>query len=126
MSPSKTDATQRRDEAEAALRCIDSTRAQSQALNLRCHAAHHVAVVYRTDVGLVYAARTGPYRHDGRDEPGSEYDRGQPGPEYLDLVGPDDTAGNILPAWCACGPLMVSRRDIMQWIREGRRTVRLP
>lgn len=111
MSTTKTESGRRQDQAREALRAVGTARSENQALSLQCRAAHHVATVYRTDAGLVYVARTG-----ARDARG--------GTEYLDFVvtasGADD-----LPAWCDCGSRRISRREILQLIREGRRTVRL-
>lgn len=125
MGISKTESARRQDRAQDALDGLGPARSESEALSLQCRASHHLATVHRTDAGLVYVARTGPHSHGDRDfiDTGSHGSRG--GTEFVDLVvapGADDT----LPAWCDCGASSISRQEIVDLVREGRRTAHLP
>lgn len=90
-------------------------------LRVQCSRNHHVAVVYRTADGLVYAAPVRARSHGAHDLP-DEPHHGRATARWLDLLhvpGADDA----LPAWCDCGPRSLSRAAVARWVDEGEHRV---
>ena len=93
-------------------------------LRVQCSRGHHVASVYDTDAGLVYAAPVRDVSHGSRDLP--DEPKGDHAPRrWFDwlLDEPDLTADDALPAWCDCGPRTLSRAAVLTWVRGGERRV---
>lgn len=91
-------------------------------LRVQCARSHHVATVYETDQGLVYAAPVRARSHGDYDLPDEPHGNQTPH-LWLDLLeGPRDASDDTLPAWCDCGHRALSRDDILTWIagREHR------
>jgi hypothetical protein len=124
MNP-KGSTTARRRRAAEALAGLGSHRSDHQRLSIQCRHAHHLAMVYETDAGLVYQSRTGPHGHGSKDfiDTGSHGRRG--GDEYVDLLAAGTAADDQLPAWCDCGPRTLSRSELLGQARSGPHTVRL-
>ena len=125
MSSSKTTSQERQDRASRALAALQPQAGEHQRLSVQCRRAHHLAAVYKTGDGLVYEARTGPHSHGSKDfiDTGSRGSRG--GERYVDLLVGDAGSEDALPAWCDCGPRTLSRRELLEQVRLGVRTLRV-
>ncbi len=126
MSSPKTLSQDRRDRAIRALAHLQPQPSEHLQLAVQCRHAHHLAVVYATDVGPVYQSRTGPHSHGSKDfiDTGRSGSRG--GSEYVDLLAGEAGADDALPAWCDCGPRTLSRRELLGHVRQGVRHLRVP
>lgn len=126
MMRTTTVSEERRRSAEQALGALGSDRAHREVLVLQCSRAHHLVSVYDTEAGDVFVSRTGPHAHGHKDFVDTGH-RGAPGgQEYIDLLWTADPADDDLVTWCDCGPRVLSRRDVMDHVRLGHRTVMLP
>ena len=113
----------RRELGRSALSRLGADAEEHPVLLVRCPRAHKVAFVYDTDQGLVYRAVVGP--HAGaraRRPPGSG---GHLEGDFVDLVAAAPAQGDVLPAWCECGPHSVSRRIVLDFINSGCHVLRL-
>ena len=126
MMPTTTISEERRKRAESALEALGSETADHEVLVLQCSRSHHLVSVYETDAGSVYVARTGPHAHGRKDFVDTGHHGAPGGEEYSDLLWAGDGGNDDLVAWCDCGPRVLSRRDVMDHLRLGHRTVRLP
>jgi len=116
--------TGRRSSAAAALAELGAHRSDHQRLSVQCPHSHHVAFVYETGAGLVYAARTGPHSHGSKDRIDTDHGaRG--GREHAELLVANPMADDALPAWCDCGPRSLSRAALLAEIEAGHRKLRL-
>jgi len=93
-------------------------------LRVQCAHSHHVAAVYATEVGLVYAAPVRARAHGSFDLPDEPHGDQHPH-RWFDLL--DTSAGptvdDALPAWCDCGPRTLSRATLLQWLDDGEHRV---
>lgn len=126
MMRTMTASEERRRSAEQALEALGSDRPKREVLVLQCSRAHHLVSVFDTEVGDVYVARTGPHAHGRRDFIDTGHRGAPPGQEYADLLWSPDPADDDVIAWCDCGPRVLSRRDVVDHVRLGHRTVMLP
>jgi len=126
MTSRRTASEERRDVAVRALAGLGSHRSDRQQVGIECRHSHHLAAVYLTDEGLVFRSRTGPHSHGSKDFVDSGQHGAKGGEEYVDLLAADLSASDDLPAWCDCGPRMLSRREVLGYVDAGRRMVRLP
>ncbi len=126
VSKHTTASAQRRSSAAAALAALGSHRSDSQEVSVQCRHAHHVAAVYKTDVGLVFMSRTGPHGHGSKDFVDSGQHGARGGQEYVDLLHVDPSHGDDLPAWCDCGAWTLSRADVIGYVDSHQPTVHLP
>lgn len=88
-------------------------------LRVQCAKSHHVATVYATDAGLIYAAPVRARSHGDYDLPDAPH--GGRGPtRWLDLLEPaDPMVDDVLPAWCDCGHRTLSRAEVKAWVAAG-------
>ena len=112
----------RSQQAERVLTALPHGGRDAITLRVQCARSHHVATVYDTELGLIYAAPVRPRSHgsfDLPDEPHSGHDPAR----WLDLleVG-EPAADDALPAWCDCGHRTLSRNEVLAWVvdREHR------
>ena len=95
-------------------------------MRIACGANHHVAAVYETGIGLVYRSQIRRHGHGDRDLPDNPRAGSKPKP-WFDLLESSevdlDQADDQLPAWCECGPRMLSRASVLRWVAEGERRV---
>lgn len=110
--------------ARRALDALGRSPSEHARLSVQCAHGHHVATVYDTPSGLVFAGRVQARGHGRRDLPDTPH-RGHPavGPwvDLLDPAHPADPAlaDEPLPAGCDCGPRSLSRPLLLQAIRDG-------
>jgi hypothetical protein len=123
MSGSRTLSDHRRDRATRALAGLGPHRSDHLQLGIQCRRAHHLAAVYASEDGLIYASRTGPHGHGSKDfiDTGRSGSRG--GQEYVDLLVAEPGIEDDLPAWCDCGPRTLSRTKLVAYIHDGVRSV---
>jgi len=111
-----------RDLARSALDELGAHRAQARKLNVRCSRGHHVAAVYATSAGLVYASSTSARAHGSRDFADVPHGTGPRLGERVDLLHRSDPlVDDALPASCECGPRVLSRSDLLRAVTEHRR-----
>jgi hypothetical protein len=92
-------------------------------LRVQCRVSHHVATVYETDQGLVYAAPVRGHSHGSFDLP-DEPHRGNQPTRWVDLLEiAQPTSDDVLPAWCDCGHRTLSRAEVLSWIAQGEHRV---
>ncbi|WP_372736614.1 hypothetical protein [Nocardioides sp.] len=115
----------RRAAAAAALAAVGSPRSENQVVSIQCHDGHHVAKVFRTDAGLVFASSTGPHGHGSRDFVDTGHHGDRSGQEFVDLLDVGPTHEDDLPAWCDCGARTLSRADVIDYANSGKRTVHI-
>ncbi|ONI91546.1 hypothetical protein ALI22I_07890 [Saccharothrix sp. ALI-22-I] len=118
---------QRREVARVSLHALGAHRADHRRLDVRCSRSHHVAAVYDTSSGLVYAASAGTQAHGSRARVDTPHHGDRHGAEHVDLLTEIDTRvmDDRLPAWCGCGPRTLSRADLRRAIADGERHVQL-
>ena len=89
-------------------------------LMIQCARAHHVARVLHTSAGLVVESHPNRRSHGRRDLHSDSHGVDRT-PSWCDLLDPaDDPApGDAMPAGCACGDRMLSRRAVADWIAQG-------
>ena len=93
-------------------------------LDVQCARSHHVAAVYDTPAGRVFAAPVRGHSHGSRDrvdEPHGSHEV----ETWFDLITADDDplVDDTVPAWCDCGPRTLSRAAMLGWIAAGERKV---
>lgn len=88
-----------------------------------CSASHHLATVYDTDAGLVYASTIRAHSHGDRDLPDTPHHGHQPRRWFDLLQAPGTEADDLLPAWCDCGQRSLSRRALQEWCAQGEHRV---
>ena len=92
-------------------------------LRVQCARSHHIATVYATELGLVYAAPVRARSHGAFDLPDEPHGGHEP-PRWLDLLEVAPPAGDdALPAWCDCGHRTLSRAEVLAWIAAGEHRV---
>lgn len=88
-----------------------------------CAASHHLATVYDTDIGLVYASSIRARSHGDRDLPDTPH-HAHHAHRWFDLLqAPGTEDDDWLPAWCDCGQRGMSRRAVQEWIAQGEHRV---
>ncbi|MCZ3390129.1 MAG: hypothetical protein LH645_13680 [Actinomycetia bacterium] len=108
----------RSQQAKRALTALPHGGRDAITLRVQCAKSHHVATVYATDLGLVYAAPVRARSHGSFDLPDQPHGGLEP-PRWCDLLEVSSPAGDdALPAWCDCGHRTLSRRDILAWIAD--------
>lgn len=114
---------ERREQAEAALRRLGPSRDASVLLAVHCADAHHVATVYGTELGPVYAGVLRTSSHGARDRHDSAHHGGHRDRPWVDVLQPADGGGtdDALPAGCECGRRSLSRALLLQAIAVGTR-----
>ncbi|HET6505027.1 MAG TPA: hypothetical protein VFG87_30120 [Amycolatopsis sp.] len=118
LSPS-----QRRAAAQRALGDLGADRRNHVLLRIRCSASHHVAVVFRTELGPVFVSVVGFRAHGSRDFADVAHSPHGRGTEYVDLLDGDRHADDELPAHCECGARLLSRRALRRAIDSAERLV---
>jgi hypothetical protein len=123
MSPMTATMSQdeRRHAAESAWRRLPHGGRDEVTLRIQCGSSHHIAAVYRTDAGPVYAATVHARSHGRADRPDEPH--GATDPEvWCDLLVAD-ADDDALPAWCACGHRTLSRAAVREWLAAGEHRV---
>lgn len=114
----------RRQQAESAWSELPHGGHDAVALRVQCANSHHVAIVYRTGLGPVFASQVRGRSHGSRDR--IDEPRGpRPVDRWFDLleVGQDPQVDDAMPAWCDCGPRTLSRAALLEWMTSGERRV---
>jgi hypothetical protein len=90
-------------------------------LAVHCACAHHVATVYRTPSGLLYAAVPWRHGHGDRDRHDAAHHGGHRDTPWLDWLDADQDVGldDPLPAGCECGARALSRRRLLAAVAAG-------
>ncbi len=127
VTPSPRTPSERRGRAAAALAGLGAARQDSVLLRVRCGRSHHVAVVYETEDGPVYATSLGPHAHGRRDFVDVDHRPVGHGPDldrmHVDLLRSPDPGDEELPASCECGPRTLTRGDLLAALADHRRTL---
>lgn len=95
-------------------------------MSITCSRSHHLAKVYDTGIGAVFASELSSRGHGQRDRVstghGLEQGKGKP---WLDVLQPGDgpTVDDALPSWCACGQHNLSRAAVSEWLADGEKRV---
>jgi hypothetical protein len=118
-----TRSARRRKLAEQALATLGSHRSDRQMLSVQCSASHHLAAVYDTPAGPVFVARMGRHAHGDRDLVDTPH-RGSR-EEYVDLLDSEPSSERGLPAWCDCGPHVLSRSSLRRAVAAGDHLLRV-
>lgn len=120
----RTRARTRSEAAEQAWAALPHGGRDAVRLQVQCARSHHVATVYDTGAGLVYAAPVRDVSHGSRDLP-DEPKGDQHAHRWYDWVAdaPGAAADDALPAWCDCGPRTLSRRALRHWLDAGEHRV---
>jgi len=124
MATRAAESVQRQRAAREALAALGSPRAQHQRLAVQCPRSHHVAFVYETTSGLVFWSRTGPHAHGSKDFVDTNHHGGKR-EEFVDFVSAPAAADDTLHAWCDCGPRELTRRELVDALFAGVRTLRV-
>lgn len=110
-------------QADRALASLPHGGHDAITLRVQCGKSHHVATVYDTAAGLVYAAPVRARSHGSFDLPDEPHSGHQPR-RWLDLLEVPTPAGDdALPAWCDCGHRTLSRAEVRTWVAEGEHRV---
>ncbi len=117
--PTLTQTRERR--ARAALDAL-ADRAAAERMTVQCHRSHHLAAVYDTAAGPVVRTRPGSHAHGSKDFVDTAH-HGSRAPDRLDLLEAGRSADDVLAAWCDCGPVELSRRDLLRRLGAGERRV---
>jgi len=89
----------------------------ARVLSVQCANGHHVAGVYATEEGPVVQAVPGRRSHGHRDRIDTPH-RGER-EHWADFLDAGALADDTVPAWCECGPWVLSRRAMTTWIADG-------
>lgn len=122
MTHGRTQTDGRLQRAREALDAWGDHRAQAQRMTVQCHRNHHLAAVFETDVGPVVLTHPGPHSHGSKDFVDTGHHGGSR-PERLDLLEGGPGVGDGIPAWCGCGPVELSRFDLLARLGTGERRV---
>jgi hypothetical protein len=113
----------RSDQAAKALAALPHGGREAIVLRVQCAKNHHVAKVYDTAQGLVYAAPVRARSHGDYDLPDQPHGDHAPH-RWLDLLEePGDASDDSLPAWCDCGHRVLSRAEVRAWLDAGEHRV---
>ena len=127
-SPAASSPAQRRHAAQAALDLPGGRSDEHLLCSVRCTRSHRVAAVYATAAGPVYEALAGPHAHGRRDFVDAGHHGAPRGTAVVDLLDPgrDPMVDDALPAWCECGPRVLSRADLQDAVATHRRHLLVP
>lgn len=117
-SPKRLDRSSRSRLAEQAWQRLPHRGSQDAGVRIACARSHHLATVFDTDIGLVYRSQIRGHSHGDADLPDTPHRGRQPKAwfDLLDLDEPEDQlSDDQLPAWCECGPRMLSRAAVLDW-----------
>lgn len=120
----RTRSEDRQATARNLLAALGDDRPQHELLVIQCARSHHLAEVISTPGGAVFLSRTGPSSYGRMDRPNLGPHGSTSGLAFTDLLQ-DPMAGDELPAWCDCGPRMLSREWVLEQLDGGSRTVRI-
>jgi len=109
--------------AAEALASLESER-NARLLSVQCANGHHVAAVYETPDGAVVDASVGRHAHGNRDRIDIPHGSGTR-QRWVDFLAPAPFGDDDVPAWCDCGPWVLSRASMADWISAGERRVNL-
>ena len=123
MSAGTSQTTQRQTRATEALSEVSASLARVRVLAVQCEHGHHVAGVYRTDVGPVVQAASGRRSHGHRDRIDTPHRGTTTRAAWTDILTPATPVDDSVPAWCECGPWTLSRSALAEWIAAGERRV---
>lgn len=113
----------RSQQADQVLAALPHSGRDAIILRVQCAKSHHVATVYATDLGLIYAAPVRARSHGSFDLPDVPHGDHEP-TRWLDLLSvAQPTADDALPAWCDCGHRTLSRTEVLSWVAEGEHRV---
>lgn len=87
-------------------------------LQVQCAQGHHVAKVYATEGGEIVRTTVRPRSHGSRDLPDEPHTPHEVH-HHLDLLGIDEVQDDGVPAWCDCGPRVLSRAALVEWVGLG-------
>lgn len=88
-------------------------------MTVQCRRSHHLAAVFETDVGPVVLTHPGPHAHGSKDFVDTGH-HGARQADRLDLLEAEGV-GDGIPAWCACGPVQLSRAELLAGLDAGER-----
>ncbi len=111
--------------ATEALGELGTSLREHELLSIQCAHGHHLGAVYETAAGLVVRTLTGPHAHGSKDRLDAPHHAASHGAVLTDLLVTPAGAADDVPAWCDCGPRLLSRTALTSEIRRGRRTVHL-
>jgi hypothetical protein len=107
--------------AEQAWQDLPSGGSGQATVHITCAHSHHLATVFDTPLGLVYRSQIRRHAHGDADLPDTPHG-GTSAKAWFDLLDPeqdsDGQAGDQLPAWCDCGPRVLSRAAVLDWVAE--------
>ena len=115
----------RRRAATEALDELGTALREHELLSIQCAHGHHLGTVYETAAGLVVRTVTGPHAHGSKDRLDTPHHAAPRGSVLTDLLVSPRGVDDDVPAWCDCGPRLLSRTTLAAEIRLGRRTVHL-
>ena len=113
---------ERSDSARAAWSALPHGGHGAVRLSVQCARGHHVAVVYDTSIGPVYAATVRPRSHGQMDLPDEPRGSAEP-TRWFDILDIAEESDDELPAWCDCGHRMLSRAALGEWLAAGEKRV---
>lgn len=118
-------AGERHQTARSALAALGEQRRENVRLRVDCARSRHLATIYDSPDGLVYASMVGPHAHGDRDFVDVAHHAQRRGTEYSDMleVGTDD-ADDAMPAWCECGPRTLSRAELVAAVAARKHRLR--
>ena len=123
MSGATARSSDRHERAAAALSLLTPAR-DARVLVVQCADGHHVAAVYETPDGAVVEAAVGSRSHGNRDRVDTPHGSTTPQP-WIDFLAAAPFGDDGVPAWCDCGPWVLSRDSMAQWISSGEGRVNL-
>ncbi len=111
----------RRQAATTAFQGLGPSPSERALLRVHCAASHHVAGVYRTPGGAVYASVPWRHGHGDRDRHDAAHHGGHRDEPWIDWLDAGDgvTLDDPLPAGCECGARSLSRARLLDAIAAG-------
>jgi len=121
MTRSATGHAVRQRSAETAYRALGPSPSEHAVLVVHCAGGHHVAAVYATGSGLVYASVPWRHAHGDRDRHDAAHHGGHRDTLWLDWLATDGgvSADDPLPAGCECGARTFTRARLEQAMADG-------
>lgn len=109
--------------AAEAYQALGPSPSEKTLLVVHCADAHHVAAVYDTPTGPVYASIPRAHSHGARDRHDAAHHGGHRDEPWLDWLRPGGGVDldDPLPAGCECGGRTLSRALLVQAIDAGER-----
>jgi hypothetical protein len=109
--------------AQEAYRALGPSPSEHVALAVHCASGHHVAAVYDTPGGLVFAAHQWSHSHGDRDRHDAAHHGGHRDALWFDWLVPSPglTDDDPLPAGCECGQRSLSRSLLRAALAAGDR-----